>query len=196
MFGRKKNETPLDPAPHDRTGSTAVRPGAKNRPTPSRREAEAARKRPLIPADRKAAAQQSKQRQQAARVKHREAMMRGEEWALAARDRGKQRAFIRDVVDSRWSLGEFLLPIMVIGLPISLIPNRTAILLGYTLVYGALIATILDTVFMWIRVKAQIRARFDEEPQRGSGWYMFSRAVQIRPGRVPKPAVARGERPR
>lgn len=196
MFGRKKDESPTDPALQMRTGSTAVRPGAKNRPTPSRREAEAARRRPIVPADRKAAAQQSKVKERAARMKNREAMLSGEEWALPARDRGRQRQFIRDVVDSRWSIGEFLLPIMIIGLPISLIQRPTAILIGYTLVYGALIATLLDTIFLTIRINRQIRARLGQEPSRGTGWYIFSRSVQIRPGRMPRPKVKRGEHPR
>ncbi|WP_168581294.1 DUF3043 domain-containing protein [Gephyromycinifex aptenodytis] len=196
MFGRKKDDAPVDQAPQDRTGSSAVRPGAKNRPTPSRREAEAARRRPVVPADRKAAAQQSKIKEREARLKTREAMLSGEEWALPARDQGRQRQFIRDVVDSRWSIGEFLLPIMIIGLPISLIQNSTAVMIGYTLVYGALIATLLDTVFLTMRLKKQIRERFGEEPARGTGWYVFSRSVQIRPGRMPRPRVKRGESPR
>lgn len=186
----------MDPSPHMRTGSTVVRPGAKNRPTPSRREAEAARRRPIVPADRKAAAQQSKVKEREARLKSREAMLSGEEWALPARDRGRQRQFIRDVVDSRWSIGEFLLPIMIIGLPISLIQRPTAVLIGYTLVYGALIATLLDTLLLTTRINRQIRARFSQDPSRGTGWYIFSRSVQIRPGRMPRPKVKRGESPR
>lgn len=48
MFGRKKDDqpaSPVDERPH--------REGAKNRPTPKRRDQEAARKRPLVQADRK-----------------------------------------------------------------------------------------------------------------------------------------------
>ena len=50
MFGRKKDDqpaSPVDERPH--------REGAKNRPTPKRRDQEAARKRPLVQADRKGA---------------------------------------------------------------------------------------------------------------------------------------------
>lgn len=197
MFGRKKEQESASPGAADSDAKTAAapaRPGAKNRPTPSRREAEAARRRPIIPADRKAAQRQSREKERSARAKHREAMLNGEEWALPPRDRGAQRRFLRDVVDSRWNIGEFLLPIMVIGLPLSLMPARWALSAGYALVYGALFATILDWAILRVRVKALVQEKFGEPLQRGSGWYLFSRAVQIRPGRIPRPLVSRGKR--
>lgn len=148
MFGRKKDEQTIEslseaartPSSTDAEG----RPGAKNRPTPTRREAQAARQRPLVPADRKAARDQSRAKERVERNRLREGMYAGEQWALPARDRGPERAFVRDVVDARWNLSEFLLPIMVIGLPISLIPNRTAVLAGYLIVYGAVLLAVLD----------------------------------------------------
>lgn len=202
VFGRKKKEG--EPT---RTGSTAasaasmteasspVRPGAKNRPTPSRREAEAARRRPLVPADREAAKRDSRQRERAERSKYREAMYRGEEWALGPRDKGAQRRFIRDIVDARWNIGEFLLPIMIVALPISLLPYGWAYTLGFAVLYGMLFVTILDVVLLVRRVKKAVLAKFGEEPQRGTGWYVFSRSVQLRAGRVPRPQVTRGGQP-
>lgn len=207
MFGRNKNE---QAAP--RTGSSVIgarsrpaaespvvesptREGAKNRPTPSRREAEAARRRPIVPADREAAKKQEKARVREERVKHREAMYRGEEWALAPRDRGPERAFVRDMVDSRWNLGEFLLPVMVIGLPVSLLPYSWAQLTGLVVLYGMLLATIVDLVFLNRRIATAVRAKFGHAPARGTWYYVFSRAVQLRGGRVPRPRVARGGAP-
>ncbi|WP_226344902.1 DUF3043 domain-containing protein [Agilicoccus flavus] len=193
MFRRKKDEVTAATGETPQThGSHAVRPGAKNRPTPSRREAEAARRRPLVPADRKAAQARSREQEREQRLRLREAMAAGEEWALPARDRGPQRAYIRDYIDARWNVAEFLLPIMIIGLPISLVPNAIAI--GYSLVYGALLVAILDVTVLWFGLKKRLRARFGE-PERGSLWYVISRAMQIRPGRIPRPRVKRGQFP-
>ena len=50
MFGRKK--TLDDEFPASTAEEQASRPGAKNRPTPKRREQEAKNKRPLIVTDR------------------------------------------------------------------------------------------------------------------------------------------------
>ena len=110
MFGRKKDETASEPgqlAPPER-------PGAKNRPTPKRREAEAARRVPLVPEDRKLAKAQARQRGRMERLARQDAMRRGEDWAMLPRDRGRERAWVRDVIDARWNVGEFILPIMLI----------------------------------------------------------------------------------
>ena len=56
VLGRKKAAEPAVTV-QDRV----ERAGAKNRPTPSRREQEAARKRPLVPTDRKAAAKSGRE---------------------------------------------------------------------------------------------------------------------------------------
>lgn len=195
MFGRKKNEQDVPPQQQPLTETEPGRPGAKNRPTPTRREAQASRQRPLVPADRKAAAAESRVREREQRAKMRTAMYAGEEWALPPRDRGPHRAFIRDVLDARWNLSEFLLPIMLIGLPVSLIPNRTAVIVGYLIVYGAVLLALLDGIFMWASVKKRVRAKFGTDPEKGSLWYSISRSMQIRPGRVPRPRVPRGQYP-
>lgn len=195
MFSKKRTDGSASSSPGDAAGETAPARTGKGRPTPSRREAEAARRQPLVPADRKAARRRDREKQREERYKARLAMERGDEWALPARDRGPQRRFVRDVIDARRSFAEYILPIMVVGLPISLIPNRTALLIGYLLVYGTLLLAIIDTTFLWFNVKKRVRARFGEDPQRGTLWYVISRAVQLRPGRLPKPRVARGQYP-
>ena len=79
----------------------------KGRPTPKRSEVERARRQPYAPppADKKAAAAQRRDRSAPSRSRRTEAMRRGEEWALPAKDSGPVRALARDYVDSRrlWS---------------------------------------------------------------------------------------------
>ena len=69
--------------------------------TPKRNEAERRRRPSSAPDDRKAAAQQSADRDRADRARKTEAMRRGEEWALPAKDQGPARALARDYVDCR-----------------------------------------------------------------------------------------------
>lgn len=193
VFGRKKT-------PKDSTASAvtyADRPGAKNRPTPSRREQETARKRPLVPKDRKAAAGKSRDASRSARAKQRAALMSGDESALPARDKGPVKRYIRDAVDARWNIGEFMLPIMFLVLALTFVQPifKSAAswtnLLIFALVYGLVIAGALDVFMMWRRAKAKIVAKFGEVPPRGSAMYAVMRAFQMRRSRLPRPQVDR-----
>jgi len=193
VFGRKK--TPKDSTPSAVT--YAERPGAKNRPTPSRREQETARKRPLVPTDRKAAAGQSRDAARLARAKQRAALMSGDESALPARDKGPVKRYIRDCVDARWNIGEFMLPVMLLVLALTFVQPilksslAWANLLVVTLVYGLVVAGALDVFLMWRRTKAKIAAKFGEAPPRGSAMYAVMRAFQMRRSRLPRPQVER-----
>lgn len=192
MFGRKKDEPAVAP---EQVETGQDRPGAKNRPTPKRREAEAARRHPLVPADRKAAARAAKDAGRADRIRRQEAMRRGEEWALLPRDRGPQRAFVRDFIDSRWNVGEFLLPVMLIGLPFMFIdPSSSLARFGVSIVYGAFAVFIVDTFIMWFQLRRRYAAAFGANPPRGTFFYAMSRTMSFRRTRMPLPRVERGQR--
>lgn len=190
MFGRKKN--PSDSAVLDYRD----RPGAKNRPTPKRREQEAAHKQPLVPTDRKTAGKTDKAKQRADRMKQREAMMSGDERYLPQRDKGQVRRLIRDMVDTRWNMGEFLLPLMVIVLALAFVKNPTTQFIVFVLVYGLVLVGIADAFLLWRRIKRRISQRFDETPGRGSMMYAVMRSFQMRRSRMPRPQIKRGEKPR
>ncbi|WP_236022274.1 MULTISPECIES: DUF3043 domain-containing protein [Barrientosiimonas] len=195
MLGRKKNQTPAtDPAPTEEAVTEPGQPG-KGRPTPKRREQEAARRKPLVPADREAAKKQSKEQARASRLAQREAMNRGDESALPPRDRGPIKKFIRNSVDSRLSVGEILLPLMLIVLVLMFVRLGAAVqLAAMILVWGIVIAGILDAVLMWRRTKKAIVEKFGQEPPKGSASYAIMRSFQMRISRVPRPQVARGDK--
>lgn len=193
MFGRQKKDEPAVPVEPETTHPE--RAGAKNRPTPSRKDAQAARRTDLIPADREAAAKASKAREREQRLRQREAMYAGEEWALLPRDRGPARRYIRDYVDARWNIGEFLLPLMLMGFAASLFQNPTLTLVGLVIIYLPFLASIIDFWLLWRRLKRKVTEKFGEFPS-GALMSTFSRYVQIRPTRVPRPQVRRGEYPR
>ena len=85
----------------------------KGRPTPKRKEAESKRKvstlAPVVTKDQKRA---SKALARQSRVAQRAAYLRGEESAMPLRDRGPARRYVRNLVDSRRSIGEYFLPII------------------------------------------------------------------------------------
>jgi hypothetical protein len=154
-----------------------------------------------VPTDRKAAAGQSREANRAARAKQRAAMLSGDESALPARDKGPVKRYIRDVVDTRWNIGEFMLPIMVVVLALSAVPifaprlASFSSLMVFVLVYGLIVAGVLDAFLLWRRTKAKIVAKFGEAPPRGSAMYAVIRAFQMRRSRLPRPQVARGDKP-
>ena len=187
MFGRKKtNETPAT------SGDRPIREGAKNRPTPKRRDQEAARKRPLVQSNRKSAKTADRAARRENARKTRQAMITGDEKNLPPRDKGPVRRFIRDSVDARFNLGEMLLPLMLAVLILSLFAGTwaTYVFLG---VYVLILIAILDAFLLWRRTKTQIFERFGDDTQmRGLGMYQAMRAFQMRRTRMPKPMVERG----
>ncbi|GAA1783140.1 DUF3043 domain-containing protein [Nostocoides veronense] len=190
MFGRKDKavEAPQDAVAHE------TRPGAKNRPTPKRRDQEAARKQPMIVTDRKAAKQAERAKRMQASGKMRQAMVTGDDRYLPARDKGPVRRFVRDSIDARWNLAEFLLPFMVMTLALQFVRASWApfVFIG---VYVLILIALLDGFLAWRRIKARLRDRFPNENLRGLGGYAAMRMMQMRRLRMPKPQVARGENP-
>lgn len=201
MFGRSRtDETPGDKdvaatdeaAPEE---DRSTRAGAKNRPTPKRRDQEAARKQPLVQTDRKAARKSDRERRRASQHKRRQAMVTGDDRYLPARDKGPVRRYVRDYVDARRSLGEYLLPLMLAVLLLSLVAAQWATLV-FVAVYAVLIAAIIDAVIMWRRIRTRLFAEFGEDTDvRGLSMYAVMRAFQLRRTRMPKPMVERGQYP-
>lgn len=202
LFGKKS--TPSAPSTQS-GGATAVppstdgpsvttsgsRPAGKGRPTPRRKDAEAANRRPLV-VDRKSMNAEQKAKVREERARARESMLRGEERYLPPRDKGPERRFLRDAVDSRWNVGEILLPLMLILLVGTLVPVPEIQRAAFIAVYGFILFGIVDCWLLWRRTKRAFIAEFGHEPGRGSAFYLVMRAFQLRGSRVPRPAVERG----
>lgn len=178
----------------------------KGRPTPTRKEAEAARRRPLVPEDRKLAKKLSREKRAEAFQREREALQTGDERYLPYRDKGRVRRYIRNYVDARWSLAEFLLPAMVAFLGGMLLfsflrlPGATSeyLIVGLTILfYGLLLASIIESIFVWRKLKKLIQERYPDEPiPRGTWFYLYTRMLMARRWRSPKPMVNRGQFPK
>jgi hypothetical protein len=166
----------------------------KGRATPTRKEQEAARKRPLVGGKTPEAKQLTKEQQRAARDRARIGMAAGEEKYLPARDRGPQKRFVRDFVDSRWNFGELSIPVLVIILIIGFVNPQIS---SYaTLGLWALIILIaIDCTFLVISLRRKLAAKFGADRVEKLGLYPITRSIQLRSMRLPKPQVKRGQRP-
>lgn len=191
MFGRNKEE-PQTESPD--VPAEVAADGKKGRPTPKRRDQEAARRVPLVPDDRDAAKKKAREKARADRMTQREAMARGDEAALPARDRGPIRRYIRNSVDSRLNVGEILLPLALLMLVLLFIRIPAIQVLAMGGVWLVVLAGILDAALMWRRTKREIVAKYGEEPPRGSAMYAIMRSMQMRMSRLPKPQVKRGDK--
>lgn len=183
-------------APVSETETPETPGSGKGRPTPKRREAEAARKRPLVPADRKEARRQARERMSTEREKARIGMAAGDERYLPERDRGPQRKFVRDYVDARFSIGELMIPVMVVVIILTLVPINELQVWLMLFLYSFVAVVVLDCVVVGNIVRKRIREKVGaERVERGLRWYAAMRSVQLRLLRLPKPQVRRGQRP-
>ncbi len=174
--------------------SESVTPQKKGRPTPKRKEAEAARKvSSLAPASTKAEKKRAKEAARAARVASRAAWMRGDENALPLRDRGPVKRFVRNYVDSRKSIGEYFLPIIFTVLILTLIPTPLAQIASLVLMWGVLLTSVVNGIFLSRRIKALAAERFPGGDFKGIGMYGWLRSTQMRRMRMPRPQVNAGD---
>ncbi|MFB2582722.1 DUF3043 domain-containing protein [Herbiconiux sp. P15] len=189
----KKTSTPqtIIDAPVEESPTTG-----KGRATPTRKEREAANARPLVPTDRKEASRDFKRKQQEARDKARIGMANGDDRYLPARDKGAQRRYVRDYIDARFNIGEFLIPIMFVVILLTLVPApevQSGVMLG---LYAFVLIVIGDCVLLGFLLLKKLREKFGADNiERGTRWYATMRALQFRRLRLPKPQVKRGQYP-
>jgi Protein of unknown function (DUF3043) len=176
---------------------SAKGPGAKGRPTPTRKEAEAAaRARAKTTMDKKTAQKVLRERRTESNSKVREAMRTGDERYLPARDKGPVKRFIRDYVDARLSIAEFLLPVLIAIMVLQYSSNARMIQIGSALMTTTLLVVAVDTSWLLFRIKRAIRAKYPDESLKGTTFYTVMRVLQLRFMRMPKPQVKIGGAPR
>lgn len=179
--------------------SASAKATGKGKATPTRKEQEAANKRPLVPTDRKLAAKEARVANAAAREKARAGLAAGDERYLPARDKGAQKRYARDYVDARYSVGEMLVPIMIVIILISFvqIPGNDPYLVANIangIMWLFVMVLLIDLIIMSARMRKRIEAKFGQI-DRGVRWYAMMRTLQMRFMRMPKPQVGRKQYP-
>lgn len=177
------------PPEDDSTGGTSR---GKGRPTPRRRDREAASRRPLVANSRKEARERLAKQRERARL----GLANGEERFLPLRDKGPQRKWARDYVDARWNFGEFLIPVMFGVIMATFLPSLEAQFLAIAVLWGFFLITIVDSIVVGNLVRKGLREKFGHHNVKdGVRWYSAMRALQMRGLRLPKAQVKRGEKP-
>ncbi len=182
-------------SPEPQTSATPDRVGGKGRPTPTRKEAEAAsRARAKVPRTRKEqmAAQRATRGESARNV--RQAMKTGDERYLPARDRGPMRRFIRDFVDSRFSFIELMVPLLVLSMVLGYSGRESMIRAGNTVLFTTIMLILVDVFFMRLRLRRQLAVRFPGDSTKGATLYAGMRSLQMKFMRLPKSKVRIGQK--
>jgi hypothetical protein len=167
----------------------------KGHATPTRKEKEEARKRPLVSNDRTAARKASREAMAAERERARIGMANGVEKYLPMRDRGPQKRWVRDYIDARFSVGELLIPFMFVIIILTFFPQPEVQLITYFVLWGFLLLAVLDAVILGYRLRRKLADRFGADRVEKVRWYAAMRAFQLRIMRLPKPQVKRGQFP-
>jgi hypothetical protein len=162
------------------------KPGGKGRPTPTRKEAQAAAKERARMGKDKKSAKVLRERRAQDNQKVREGMRSGDPRYLMERDKGPVRAFVRDYVDTRISFMEYLLPVLVLIMALQFAGQQQ---LSSTLWSATILLLVLEVAWLLSRLSKEIRIRFPEEETRGWRFYALMRAIQLRPLRMPKPRL-------
>jgi Protein of unknown function (DUF3043) len=159
--------------------------GKKDRPTPSRKEAEAARRQRVTTTLNKKEARAAASRQnRAERMK-----------AINAREAAPEKALMRDYIDARFNLGEFLLPSVVLILAITILGSywATVTVIATLAMYVFILGVFVDGYLMWRGFKKVLAARLPKSSPKGLLLYGMTRSTQIRRFRSPAPRIKRGE---
>lgn len=180
-------------------------PQKKGRPTRTRREAEAERYRPLVPADRKLAKRIEREKRNEAYAKEQLALQTGDEAHLPWRDQGRVRRYTRNRIDARWSFSEFILPAMLLFLVASMAMNffvmprypdvgAVSSLVFIIALYALFFASAIEGYIVWQGTKKQLARKYPNDPIPKRTWfYAYSRMIMARRWRSPRPQVERGE---
>jgi hypothetical protein len=173
---------------------TSEAAASKGRPTPKRKDAQATRKDLLKGSkDSKADRKADRVRARESRANARAELIAGNPKFLPARDAGPIRAYVREFIDSRRTVGEYFVPMAFIVLLLGMVQNATLqknVLVAWTLM---LILVVVDTILVSIQLRTAIRRTFPEAPStRGAIPYGIMRALQLRRLRIPKPIFKAG----
>ena len=147
------------------------------------------------PSNRREAVKRTKERQRAERAEAMAGMRAGDERYLMARDRGPERALVRDIVDSRRTAGTWFFVgalLVLIGssgaMPpqVQLVSNLVWVVLAF--------AVVLDSVLISWKIKKLVRERLPKSTQRLGSLYLYGimRSITFRRMRMPNPRVKLG----
>ncbi|ANI92123.1 DUF3043 domain-containing protein [Dietzia timorensis] len=205
-------ESSAEAAAEKRRGSATT--PKKGRPTPTRREAERARGQrtgPVAaPLTRKEAKERRKNeknsmskeerkiaraRANAAREERRQAMLDGDDRYVLERDRGPQRRYARDWVDTHRRISNYFMPVALLIIVFQFFPIPGLIGIFQIAFLLVILIVIIDTILVGRTVNRAVAERFGDDAKTGFGlgFYAAMRAMQPKSLRTPRPRVKPGD---
>lgn len=185
LFKSKSAEPEPEPVVGPPEPASASAPQKKDAPTPTRREAEAARRERLNPT---LSPREAKRREREASRTRRQ-----REWDTI--ESSPTRQLLRDHVDARVNPGEFVLPVLLLLMALTLLPGMAAYVdwaLYLSWAYIGLL--IVDAYLMWRSFKKLAAQRYPGASLKGLVMYGINRQISLRRWRQPAPRVKRGEK--
>jgi hypothetical protein len=181
----KPDAQPRPAAPADNGKITVRRGAAKSGPTPTRREAEIARMQRLHPS-------LSPKEQRKA---DREARFKAQQDAWDRVESSPERALLRDFIDTRWTVAEFLMPAMILIMATMMATMNNAVLSFYVSMslWGIFIIALINIAVMWRSFKKLLAERHPGASHKGLLMYMVNRSMMLRRFRRPSPRIKRGD---
>jgi hypothetical protein len=114
---------------------------------------------------------------------------------MLPRDAGPVRALVRDVVDSRRSLGTLMLPLALVLVLAQASGNRDVFIIATNVWIVGVLALVVDLVLTARALRRRLREQFPEERKlRGHIAYVLLRTTVFRRWRIPKPTTSPGRR--
>jgi len=184
LFRPYNRDDAPEPAPQEKQVIHQT-PG-KNRPTPTRKQAEAARMAAVHPKlsrrEMRAADQEVERKRQADRV--------------AAIENAPARVLMRNYVDSRWSVLELMMGVLGFLVIVMLAGNyfpQVVMVVVVAVLYGFLVVGLINFFFSWRGFKQELATRYPNTSSKGLAFAMLSRMMAFRRMRQPKCVIKRGE---
>jgi hypothetical protein len=204
LFRRKSTDLVADASASVTTESEAA-PRPKSY-TPSKKELgvvtpkrnTTGRRVEAAPENRREALKQMKDRQRVERAEAAQGARAGDPRYMLARDRGPEKELVRNIIDSRRTVGSWFIVGAVVVLLGSSKSLPAIVQFASTALWVLLaISVIVDSVLICRRIKTLVAERFPKStvPVRKLYTYGIMRALSFRFMRSPKPAVALGTKP-
>lgn len=139
----------------------------------------------------KAMKQRKRDEEARARRKANERMMAGDEDYMMERDRGPEKRFVRDWVDSHRYLMNFFLPMTFVVIIIMLIgmSNPSFANLSSFVMMAVFLIMLVEGIWLGRKINRMVNERYPRNPHSkfSLGMYAFTRATMIRKMRTPAP---------
>jgi hypothetical protein len=141
------------------------------------------------PANRREAWRRSREKQRETRAEQRAGMLAGKDEFLMKRDRGPERAYVRDIVDSRRNFASLFMPLALVVILGTAVTSPTIRTIANTLWYLMALGIVVDSILLTRKVKQLMPLKFPKDPNKPRSYYAYAIMRALSPRRLRTPAA-------